>query len=192
MSGLTPIAIGYRRPLSDNSRGRSEEAKSAVTKLFEGLESDITEVQSQIEKVMPLAIQSKDIGVYRGKLKSRRAVTPLARQLASLSGDTSLSISQMRNSSVTDSIYQIVSQGLGQDNARLPNETCIRMFSLKCLLQEILLKKLLELAAIHLVQVDGDLQPSPLKSLLRLMKEGTLWMTQGSAGATKSQRLVLA
>lgn len=170
MSGLTPIAIGYRRPLSDNSRGKPEEAKGhSVTKLFEGIEVDINEVQSRIDQVKPPGVQSKEIGVYRGKLQSRRAVTPLARQLASLSGDTSLSIQQLRNSSVTDSIYSIVSLSLGQDTARLPNETCIRMFSLKCQLQDILLKKLHELAALQLIQVEGELQPTPLKSLLKLI-----------------------
>ena len=126
-------------------------------KAFESLETDIMRLQSCVDTLQSTAKQTKDMAVYRGRLASRRNLHPVSRLLSSLSGEVVMNLPQTRTFCMSEGVSQLVSNCIGGAYVKLPSESLLRLSILKSQFQEIIIKKIGEIALLHLwLKVDEE------------------------------------
>ena len=186
--GLTPIPpADPKRPSSKGSRLQD------LSKAFNSLETEILSLQNYIQNSKS-KITSQELGVYQGKLTSRRSMTPLARKLSSLSGETSVSLQQHRNSVLTEPLYHLISSSLGSEYNGVQLETALRLVVLKAKFLEIFNKKIGEILVVVLYRRDikENIQEGTLNYLIQvcdLLQEGKLETQENSQIKTLEESL---
>ena len=144
-----------RSVLEPRPPSRPKTLETDVTRAFASLEEDILGSQNYIER---LKVKGLDSGVYRGRLQSRRSLRNSSKS-ASSSIETSMTLQNYRNSTLTEPVYNLIISTLGSQYSAIPSDTILRLCLLKIKLHEVLLRKISEIVSVKLeVEAENDLK----------------------------------
>lgn len=135
-----------RSVLEPRPPSRPKTLESDMTRAFASIEEDILNIQGFIERYK---IKNLDSGVYRGKLHSRRSLQHSSKS-SQFSLETSMTLQNYRNSTLTEPIYNLIISTLGSQYSAIPSETVLRLSLLKIKLHEVLIRKIAEILAARL------------------------------------------
>lgn len=134
-----------RSVLEPRPPSRPKTLEADVTRAFASLEEDILNLQGFIER---FKVKNLDSGIYRGKLNSRRSLQHNSKTQFSI--ETSMTLQNYRNSTLTEPIYNLIISTLGSQYSAIPSETVLRLSLLKIKLHEVLIRKIAEILAARL------------------------------------------
>ena len=151
-----------RSVLEPRPPSRPKTLESDMTRAFASIEEDILTLQGFIER---FKLKNLDSGIYRGKLHSRRSL----QQSSKSSLETSMTLQNYRNSTLTEPIYNLIIATLGSQYSAIPSETVLRLSLLKIKLHEVLIRKTAEILAARL-ECDPDIDGKVVGLLIRVIE----------------------
>jgi chromosome segregation ATPase len=153
-----------RSVLEPRPPSRPKTLETDVTRAFASLEEDILSTQNYVER---LKVKGLDSGVHRGRLQSRRSLRHSSKSSSSCV-ETSMTLQNYRNSTLTEPIYNLIIATLGSQYSAIPSETVLRLCLLKIKLHEVLIKKIGEILAVKL-EVDTENDGKVIGLLFKLI-----------------------